>query len=140
MRCGRYLSFAFCSCSVLSDGGRHMEGWQDDWATGIGDGFELADTVDIPLLGVVAAGAPYEAGTVHETLSVPTTLWGGKQVFALRVRGTSMIDEGIQHGDYLIVEPRQAADNGQTVVAEIDGCVTVKKYYRDNEGRVRLQP
>ena len=98
------------------------------------------DTMTIPLLGVVAAGRPYEAFAVEETLNVPTALWGGKQVFALRVRGNSMVDEGIHHGDYLIVEPRQVADNGQTVVAEIDGCVTVKKYYCEPNGQVRLQP
>ncbi|MFQ5666327.1 MAG: transcriptional repressor LexA [Candidatus Binatia bacterium] len=98
------------------------------------------DTIEIPLLGEVAAGAPYQAFAVEETLNVPTTLWAGKRVFALRVRGKSMIDEGIHHGDYLIVEPRPVADNGQTVVAEIDGCVTVKKYYREADGRVRLQP
>lgn len=97
-------------------------------------------TMTIPLLGVVAAGQPYQAFAVEETLSVPSALWGGKRVFALHVRGSSMIDEGIHHGDYLIVEPRAAADNGQTVVAEIDGCVTVKKYFCDTEGTVRLQP
>ncbi len=97
-------------------------------------------TMTIPLLGVVAAGQPYQAFAVEETLSVPSVLWGGKRVFALHVRGSSMIDEGIHHGDYLIVEPRAAADNGQTVVAEIDGCVTVKKYFCDADGTVRLQP
>ncbi len=116
-----------------------MDAWQESWAEP-DEAFELCETVEIPLLGVVAAGQPYQAFAIEETLNVPTTLWGGKQVFALRVRGSSMIDEGIQDGDYLIVEPRQAADNGQTVVAEIDGGVTVKKYYRTADGQVRLQP
>ncbi|MCK6553726.1 hypothetical protein L6Q96_03945 [Candidatus Binatia bacterium] len=101
---------------------------------------ELVDVMDIPLLGAVAAGRPYRAFPVADTLAVPTTLWGGKQVFALRVRGDSMIDEGIHDGDFLIVEPRPTADNGQTVVAEVDGCVTVKKYFREADGSVRLQP
>ena len=101
---------------------------------------ELVDVMDIPLLGVVAAGRPYQAFPVADTLAVPTTLWGGRQVFALRVRGDSMVDEGIHDGDFLIVEPRPAADSGQTVVAEIDGCVTVKKYFREPDGAVRLQP
>lgn len=102
--------------------------------------FEIDSTVEIPLLGVVAAGHPYAAFRIEDTLNVPTRLWGGKQVFALRVQGSSMIDEGIHHGDYLIVEPRPDADNGQTVVAEVDGAVTVKKFFREPGGRIRLQP
>jgi len=116
-----------------------MEEWQDAWAVR-DDDFEWCETAEVPLLGVVAAGEPYEACILNETLNVPTALWGGKQVFALRVRGHSMIDEGIHHGDYLIVEPRAVAENGQTVVADIDGCVTVKKYYREPDGQIRLQP
>ena len=104
------------------------------------DAFELCETMEIPLLGVVAAGEPYRAFAIEDTLTVPTRLWAGKQVFALRVRGNSMIDEGIHDGDYLIVTPRESADNGQTVVAEIDGCVTVKKYFREPDGQVQLQP
>jgi len=110
------------------------------WAVAEEDGFEFCGMEEIPLLGVVAAGEPYQAFAVDETLSVPTTLWGGKSVFALRVQGNSMIDEGIHNGDYLIVEPRAVAENGQTVVAEVDGGVTVKKYFCEADGRVRLQP
>lgn len=117
-----------------------MDGWESVLREDVADELDCGDAVDVPLLGVVAAGEPYEACPLDETLSVPTTLWSGKQVFALRVRGHSMIDEGIHHGDYLIVEPRATAENGQTVVAEIDGCVTVKKYRRDANGDVRLQP
>ena len=114
----------------------------DGWIGGaeFESAFEVSQTVEIPLLGVVAAGQPYQAFAVDDTLTVPTTLWGGKEVFALRVRGTSMIDEGIHNGDYLIVEPRATADNGQTVVAEIDGAVTVKKFFREPDGAIRLQP
>ncbi len=117
-----------------------MDGWESLWQGNLTEEFECGDTVDVPLLGVVAAGEPYEACPLDETLGVPTTLWSGKQVFALRVRGHSMIDEGIHHGDYLIVEPRSTAENGQTVVAEVDGCVTVKRYHREASGEVRLQP
>jgi len=117
-----------------------MEAWHTVSGMMADDAFELCAMMEIPLLGVVAAGEPYQAFALEETLSVPTTLWGGKQVFALRVRGNSMVDEGIHNGDFIIVEPRQFADNGQTVVAEIDGCVTVKKYHRETDGHVRLQP
>jgi repressor LexA len=113
---------------------------ESSWETDGEEAFELCATMEIPLLGVVAAGEPYHAFSIEETLAVPKTLWAGKQVFALRVRGSSMIDEGIHNGDYLIVEPRATAENGQTVVAEIDGAVTVKKYFREANGAVRLQP
>jgi len=117
-----------------------MEAWEPACGMEADDELELCGTEEIPLLGLVAAGEPYQAFAVDETLSVPTALWGGKSVFALRVQGNSMIDEGIHNGDYLIVEPRATADNGQTVVVEIDGSVTVKKYFREADGQVRLQP
>ena len=94
-------------------------------------------TVEIPLCGVVAAGEPYRAFELDETLSVPAGLWNQQRVFALRVRGSSMVDEGIRDGDYLILEPREEARDGQPVVAESDGCVPVKKPYRGPGGRIR---
>ncbi len=97
-------------------------------------------SVGIPLLGEVAAGKPLEMYSVEETLDVPESLWQGRKVFALRVRGQSMVDAGIRDGDYLIVEPADTADDGRTVVAEVDGQVTVKKLYRSAGGQVRLQP
>ncbi len=102
--------------------------------------WDLEGTVSIPLLGDVAAGKPLEMFSVEESLDVPESLWHGRKVFALRVRGQSMVDAGIRDGDYLIVEPRETADNGRTVVAEIDGHVTVKKLFRSAGGQVRLQP
>jgi repressor LexA len=94
----------------------------------------------VPLLGEVAAGAPYQAFTVEDSIAVPPGLWGARKVFALRVRGASMIDEGIRDGDYLIVEPRPTAQSGQTVVAEVDGGVTVKRLHVEPDGSLRLQP
>jgi repressor LexA len=96
-------------------------------------------TIRIPLLGDVAAGQPLEVYCVEESLDVPESMWNGRKVFALKVRGSSMIDAGIRDGDYLIIEPCDSADDGRTVVAEVDGSVTVKKLYREGE-RVRLQP
>lgn len=100
---------------------------------------EVAPARRVPLLGVVAAGQPLEAFAVESVLDVPSGLWSGRKVFSLRVRGNSMVDEGIRDGDYLIVEPRPVADHGQTVVAEVDGGVTVKRLYREG-ARIRLQP
>ena len=96
--------------------------------------------VDLPLLGYVAAGAPIEAVSNAETIAVPEELVGRRDTYVLRVRGNSMIDEQICDGDFVIVEDRKTAQNGETVVALLSGSdVTLKKLYREN-GRVRLQP
>jgi len=96
--------------------------------------------VELPLLGVVAAGEPIEPLETDDTLVVPESFARKGKTFALRVRGNSMIDDGIWDGDYIIVEERQAAENGETVVALVDGNATVKRFYREPRGKVRLQP
>jgi len=98
------------------------------------------DDNEIPLLGTVAAGMPIEAILSHDTISVPKDLQGHGRTFALRVRGESMIDENIQDGDIIIVQSQKTAENGQVVVALIDGnYATVKKFYREPEF-IRLEP
>ncbi len=95
---------------------------------------------DIPLLGTVAAGQPIEAILSHDTVSVPRDMQGRGRTFALRVRGDSMIEENIQDGDIIVVASQKTADNGQVVVALIDGnYATVKKFYREPEF-IRLEP
>ena len=95
---------------------------------------------EIPLLGTVAAGQPIEAILSHDTISVPRDLQGHGRTFALRVRGESMIDENIQDGDIIIVASQKTAENGQVVVALIDGnFATVKKFYREPDF-IRLEP
>ena len=98
--------------------------------------------VEIPLLGNVAAGLPIEAVTSQESLAVPDSFVGrGGSHYVLRVRGNSMIDEQIRDGDFVVVNQRQRADNGETVIALLNGnSATVKKYYRERDGRIRLQP
>ena len=96
--------------------------------------------VELPMLGFVAAGMPIEAVAGNETIAVPEDLVGRRDTYVLRVRGNSMIDEQIRDGDYVIVEDRRSADNGEMVIALVSGTdVTLKKFYREN-GRVRLQP
>ena len=96
--------------------------------------------VELPMLGYVAAGMPIEAVASNETISVPEDLVGRRDTYVLRVRGNSMIDEQIRDGDFVIVEDRKTADNGEMVIALLGGVeVTLKKFYREN-GRVRLQP
>jgi len=98
------------------------------------------DKGEIPLLGTVAAGQPIEAILSHDTISVPRDLQGRGRTFALRVRGDSMIDEHIQDGDIIVVSSQKTAENGQVVVALIDGSnATVKKFYREPEF-IRLEP
>ncbi len=95
---------------------------------------------EIPLLGAVAAGQPIEAILTDDNVSVPRDMVGHGRTFALRVRGDSMIEENIQDGDIIIVASQATAENGQMVVALIDGTyATVKKFYRESEF-IRLEP
>ena len=93
----------------------------------------------IPFLGRVAAGAPIEAVEMAEAVEVPESLLAGGNNFALQVQGESMVDEGIRDGDVLIIRKQNHADNGQTVVAQIEGEATIKKFYQ-RDGRVELRP
>ena len=98
--------------------------------------------VDVPLLGKVTAGTPIEAiETPDEFFSLPISLVNNKnEVFTLKVSGESMINVGIFDGDILIVEKRNTARNGETVVAmNSEGEATVKTFYKEN-GYFRLQP
>src|SRR3954466_15299017 len=97
--------------------------------------------VELPLLGSVAAGMPIEALEQNESLTVPESLVGRGNNYVLRVRGNSMIDEAIKDGDFVVVNERHRADNGEMVIALVNGnSATVKKYYRERDGRIRLQP
>ncbi len=99
-----------------------------------------ARAIELPLLGFVAAGSPIEAVATAESISVPEDLVGKRDTYVLRVRGDSMIDEQIRDGDYVIVEDRKTADNGEMVIALLAGSdVTLKKFYQEN-AHVRLQP
>ena len=96
--------------------------------------------IELPLLGYVAAGLPIEAIASNETISVPEDFAGRRDTYVLRVRGDSMIDEQIKDGDFVVVEDRKTAENGEMVIALLRGTdVTLKKLYKEN-GRIRLQP
>lgn len=100
-------------------------------------------TIDLPLMGFVAAGEPIEAVEQTETFGVPESMLGKARSYVLKVRGDSMIEDCIQDGDFVIVEERTVARNGEMVIACIgngEGEVTLKRYYRDARGVVRLQP
>lgn len=95
--------------------------------------------VEIPLLGYVAAGQPVDIPEDRETVAVPHHMVR-KNSYALRVRGHSMIDDAIQDGDIIVIEKRETAENGESVVAMINGeRVTLKRFYVEADG-IRLQP
>jgi len=94
---------------------------------------------EVPLLGVVAAGQPIEAVLNYDTVCIPRDMVRQGRMFALRVRGDSMIDDQIREDDFIILQSRQTAENGQTVVALIDGSdATVKRFYA-GRNYVRLE-
>ncbi|MEO2157767.1 MAG: transcriptional repressor LexA, partial [bacterium] len=103
---------------------------------------EALGAVEIPLLGLVPAGIPTEAIAQKETITVPHYMvMSETKTFALKVEGQSMIEEQISDGDYVVVHAQSTSLDGQTVIALIDGdSATVKKFYREADGRIRLQP
>src|ERR1700724_2686958 len=94
----------------------------------------------LALVGQVAAGIPIEAIEGRDSISVPDEFVRRDNTFCLLVKGESMVDEGIRDGDYIIVEGRDGANPGETVVALIGDEATVKKYFPETDGKVRLQP
>ncbi|MEG1196764.1 MAG: transcriptional repressor LexA [Eggerthellaceae bacterium] len=96
--------------------------------------------IDLPLVGNVAAGVPILAEeNITETLTLPTDIVGDAASFLLSVRGDSMIEAGINDGDYVVVKEQPYANNGEIVVALIDDGATVKRFYKESN-RIRLQP
>lgn len=101
---------------------------------------EPGRTVDLPLLGTIAAGLPIEAVEERTTLQVPHEMIGRLPTYVLRVKGDSMIEEQIRDGDWVIIESRDQANDGEMVVALLDNSeATLKKFYREGD-KVRLQP
>jgi repressor LexA len=99
-----------------------------------------ARAIELPLLGRVAAGQPVEAIEGDDTIEVPESFVRRRNSYVLRVVGDSMVDEGILEGDHIVVEERPEPSNGDMVVASIDGEATVKRFYREAKGTIRLQP
>jgi repressor LexA len=98
--------------------------------------------VDLRLYGTVAAGSPIEAVAGSERIAVPEEFARRRgEHYVLKVRGNSMIDEQIRDGDFVIVNERKSADNGEMVIALLNGhSATLKRFYRERDGRIRLQP
>jgi len=99
----------------------------------------IGDVTEIPLLGWVSAGQPVDISEDNEQVTVPTSMVKHNS-YALRVRGHSMVDDNIQDGDVIVIEKRESAANGESVIAMINGeTVTLKKFYVEKQG-IRLQP
>jgi repressor LexA len=114
--------------------------WNHSRAIEVTDDRRKAAAVSVPLLGSVAAGRPIEAIEGTDTFEVPASMLRKRDSFALRVAGDSMMDEGILDGDIILVEERPDPHAGEVVVAVVDGEATVKRFYREKNGSVRLQP
>jgi repressor LexA len=94
---------------------------------------------ELPLFGYIAAGRPLEVDISDETITVPQHLTTRGENYVLKVRGDSMVEDGIFDGDLVVIVRRLEALNGEMVVANVNGEVTLKRLYREGE-RVRLQP
>ncbi|MFQ6672809.1 MAG: transcriptional repressor LexA [Candidatus Tectimicrobiota bacterium] len=98
------------------------------------------EAVELPLMGLIAAGEPLQAVEVPESIAVPPELVGRGRTYVLRVRGESMVDEHILDGDYVIVEERSEVRDGEVVVALVDGEeATLKRLFHELD-HIRLQP
>ena len=128
--------------SNLERKGYIKRGYNESRAIEILPSNEFPRAVQLPMLGAVAAGMPIEVMADGETLAVPEEFVrrpGGHYV--LKVRGNSMVDAHVTDGDFVVVNERRSADNGEMVIAMVSGTsATVKKFYRERDGRIRLQP
>ena len=115
--------------------------WNQNRSIELADSDGSSGAVSLPLSGTIAAGSPLEAVPTSETICVPSDMVRDRtNSFVLRVQGDSMIDEQIRDGDFVVVERRNVARDGETVVALIDGSeATLKRFFKQGQ-RVRLQP
>jgi len=105
------------------------------------DAHEERTAPGLPILGTIAAGAPIDALETPEVLAFEELVPPGSDVYVLRVRGDSMIEDSIRDGDLVLVERRSDPSQGETVVAVLPGeTATLKRFYREPDGRIRLQP
>jgi repressor LexA len=94
----------------------------------------------LPLFGRIAAGQPIEVLAGEEKVPVPEMLTARGENYVLKVAGESMIDDGIRDGDFVIVQKRDSATNGEMAAVLVNGEATLKRVYRESDGRIRLQP
>lgn len=125
---------------LLLDKGVLVRDWNQRRSLDVAEEAVGAPALEIPLLGRIAAGSPIEVLPGDDRLHVPESLTRKGENFVLLVSGDSMVDEGIRDGDWVVVHRRTRADNGEMVAALVNGEATLKRFYREPEGQVRLQP
>jgi repressor LexA len=127
--------------SHLVQKGYVQRAWNQNRSIELVDAGRGRGAIQLPLSGTIAAGKPLEAVQTSEAISVPIDMVrDSNNSYVLRVQGDSMIDEQIRDGDYVVIERRDVADDGETVVALIDGSdATLKRLYRDSS-MIRLEP
>ncbi|MBK5259309.1 MAG: transcriptional repressor LexA [Thermoanaerobaculia bacterium] len=127
--------------SLLEQKGLIRRDWNQKRGVEVVDQQEQREsgTRELPLFGYIAAGRPLDVEVSNETIAVPEHLTSRGENYVLKVRGDSMIEDGILDGDMVIISRRERADNGEMVVANVNGEVTLKRIYQEGE-RVRLQP
>jgi repressor LexA len=115
--------------------------WNQNRSIELADDASRRGAMELPLMGTIAAGRPLEAIPTTETICVPSDLVAGRgRTFVLKIQGDSMIGDSIRDGDYVIIEERRVARDGETVVALVDGTdATLKRIFREGPN-VRLEP
>jgi SOS regulatory protein LexA len=143
-RFGTMLDVAATKAVLTEDPAKEMDVLAAMYLAPIEGKLKAAKAVDtamvLPLMGRIAAGRPIEAVENRETISLADIARSSREVFALEVRGESMQDESILDGDYVLVEKKRTARNGELVVALVESMdATLKRFYREGEN-IRLQP
>lgn len=142
-------NFGISSTATVHEHVKNLEG--KGYLSGVGESARslevdpsvarFARAIELPLMGLIAAGEPIEAVEGKENIVIPESLIGDPaKSYVLRVKGDSMIEDGIHSGDYVVVEKNESPANGDIVVAILDNMyATLKRFYREKD-RVRLQP
>ena len=125
---------------LLLDKGVLVRDWNKRRSLALAEEDRPVGAVEIPLAGRIAAGQPIEVEPEGESVAVPEALTRKGQNYVLRVSGHSMIDDGIHDGDFVVVNRREKAANGEMVAALVNGEATLKRFYNEGDGRIRLQP
>ena len=123
---------------VLERDGHISREWNARRGVKLNETETVSAGVELPLVGIVAAGRPVEALQLPDAIEVPSSMAGPGNV-VYEVRGDSMVEMGIMDGDFVAVHPQPDAESGQTVIAEVNGAITIKRYVR-RAGRVELHP